>query len=228
LKSYSCRLYPSSFFSYPSLQEFFQHFFLPAYFWRTSMALNQTLYTDQAILEGIRLRDSDTLSAVYRQFRPRITALIGSLNGSEQEAKDIFQEAIVVVFINVQKPGFQLTSSFYTYLHAVSHNLWLKKFREKKRHNGVSLDAPEVLKLGIDPSGDLEHAERGLFIMEKFRALGDGCRELLQMAVIEEKSPAEIVERLGFGSLAYYYKRKSMCKDKLTELTRRDVRFGSI
>lgn len=192
------------------------------------MISNNKTYSDQEFLEGIRCRDSSTLSAVYEQFRPRITAHISTLNGSEQEAKDVFQEAVVAVFINVQKPEFQLSSSFYTYLYAICHKLWLKKFREKDRHNGVSLDAREVLTLEDLHSEDLEYAERLQLMLEKFKVLGDGCRELLQLAIIEEKTPAEIVKILGLGSLNYYYKRKSNCKDKLIEHMSRDVRFGSI
>lgn len=192
------------------------------------MSSAPTLPTDQEILDGIRRRDNTTVSAVYQQFRPRIVAHLGSLNGSKEEAKDIFQEALVVVFMNAQKPDFQLTSSFYTYLFAICHHLWLKKFREKKRREQVSLEPGVVLLPETDPSESMAYAARQQLLLEKFNALSEGCRELLRLAIVEEKTPAEIVQTFGFGSIEYYYKRKSNCKDKLTELVRADARFAAL
>lgn len=184
--------------------------------------------SDQNLIEGLRRQDAVALQSVYSRFRGRIAALIGAWGGSEQDAQDIFQDALVAIFIRVQNDDFRLTSSFYTYLYSICQNLWLKKFRENTRHNGVSLGLEAVSMPGTDYSTDLEYAERQQFIMEKFSALGDGCRELLRLSIIEEKTPAEIMELLGFGSIEYYYKRKSNCKDKLVELSRKDARFGAI
>ncbi|HNE28644.1 MAG TPA: sigma-70 family RNA polymerase sigma factor [Saprospiraceae bacterium] len=184
--------------------------------------------SDQDLIEGLRQRDSAALQLIYSRFRGRIAAQVNTWGGSGQDAQDIFQDALVAIFINAQKDGFRLTSSFYTYLYSICSHLWLKKFRENIRHNGVSPE-PEVVSIpGADHSAELEYAERQQFVMEKFRALGDACRELLRLSIIEEKSPAEIMEQLGFGSIEYYYKRKSLCKEKLVELSRKDARFGVI
>ncbi len=192
------------------------------------MTPDPAVLSDQELIDGLCRRDNAALLAIYREFRLRILAQVKDWGGTEHDAKDIFQEALVAVFIHAQKEGFQLTSSFYTYLYAICHNLWLKRFREKIRRNEVSLEHGEVSRLSEDLSAKLEYAERQQFIMEKFKALGERCRELLSMAVIEEKSPAEIMKKLGFGSIDYYYKRKSLCKDKLIELSRKDARFESI
>jgi len=192
------------------------------------MAHTTRKYTDHELLDGIRRRDNTALATVYREYRPRVVAQVCSWGGSADDARDVFQEAIIVVFIKARLQDFQLTCALYTFLHAVSHNLWLKKVREKTRHDGVSLDVPEVLTLGVDPSDALEVAERQQFIAEKFIELGNACRDVLRLSIIEEKTPEEIVEALGLGSLSYYYKRKSICKDKLAELARRDARYGAV
>ncbi|MCC6462367.1 MAG: sigma-70 family RNA polymerase sigma factor [Saprospiraceae bacterium] len=182
-------------------------------------------YTDQELLDGIRRRDNAVLSAVYQVFRPRVLALIRNLGGTEHEALDILQEAIVAVFINVQKQEFAFTNGFNAYFHGICQNLWLKKFRDKSRQTHIGSDALDALKMAADVQADGEYAERQAFFMKKFKSLAEGCRELLRLSVIEEKKPEEIVEQLGLGSLNYFYKRKSTCKDKLEALVRTDPNF---
>lgn len=185
-------------------------------------------YTDDELLEGIRRRDNAVLSAVYRLYRSRIVAFVVNHGGTEQEATDVLQEAIIAVFINAQNPGFQWVHSFNAYLYGICQRQWLKKIRDKNRRTGVSLDAPEVLQLSATEAVDSIHADRQLLILEKFKSLSDGCRELLRLAVIEEQPPEAIAAQLGFGSLNYFYKRKSKCKDKLADLVRSDPFFEEL
>lgn len=191
------------------------------------MVSNPASLSDLDILKGLRQNDPVIIQAIYTLFRGRIIAHITRLNGTEQEAKDIFQDGLTALFINAHKPDFQLTSSFYTYLHSICHNLWLKKFREKNRAIRVRFDEPRVLNLETEDSVEalLEYSERQSFFVEKFSSMGENCRRLLHMAFVEEISPEDIVALLGLGSLAYYYKRKSNCKEKLVELMRSDGRF---
>jgi RNA polymerase sigma factor (sigma-70 family) len=185
-------------------------------------------HSDQQLLAALRRQDAATLENIVRQYRPRVIAQICGQGGTEEEAKDIFQEAMVAIFLKSQDPGFRLTSSFYTFLYAICQNLWLKKIREKKRHNSVRLEDAGVLQAGDDAQQVIEHSERHSFFMKKFNELGEKCRELLRLSIIEERSADEIMQTLGFGSLEYLYKRKSNCKDELTRLVRQDVQFNEL
>lgn len=185
-------------------------------------------YTDDELLAGIRRRDNAVLSAVYRLYRPGIMAFVGKQGGTEEEAADVLQQAIIAVFINAQNPDFQWSHSFNAYFYGICQRQWLKKLRDKNRRTGVSLDAPEVLQLSAAEIADSAYAERQLLILEKFKSLPEGCQELLRLAVMEEKPPEAIAAQLGFGSLNYFYKRKSKCKDKLADLVRADPFFEEL
>lgn len=182
-------------------------------------------YTDQEFLDGIRRRDNAVLAAVYRLYCSRVTAFIKRQGGSEQEAQDVLQEAIIAVFINVQRPDFYFINGFEAYLFGICQHQWLKKNRYETRRSRVSLDTPEVLHLDADTAAAGEYADRQRLFMEKFKALPEGCRELLRLSVLEGKTPEVTAGQLGFGSLNYYYKRKSHCKDKLEALVRADPNF---
>lgn len=72
--------------------------------------------TDANILRGIRPQDRQRLAEVYRQYFPLLRAWICRNQGDEEAARDIFQEAMLVIFEQVQDEAFAFTHSFRAYL----------------------------------------------------------------------------------------------------------------
>jgi DNA-directed RNA polymerase specialized sigma24 family protein len=56
--------------------------------------------------------------------------------GSFEDAKDVFQEAIVVVFHHAARPGFQLTASFQSYLLGIGRYHLVAAIEKKCPHRG--------------------------------------------------------------------------------------------
>jgi len=182
--------------------------------------------TRSSLIDDLRQGQDTALEKIVREYRPRVVSQITRQGGSNEDAKDIFQEAMTALYLKSLQPDFQLTSSFYTFLYAICQNLWLKKIREKKRDAGVSIDQLPVSTADDSAQEAIEKYERHCFFMQKFAELGEECRKVLQLSIVEERDAREIKALLGFGSLRYLYKRKSNCKDKLLDLVRRDVRFN--
>ncbi|MBK9018355.1 MAG: hypothetical protein IPM82_32305 [Saprospiraceae bacterium] len=97
-------------------------------------------FKDTSLLDSLRSSDNAVLEHLVQEYRPRVVVQIIKQGGSEDDANDIFQEALTAIYLKSQQPDFQLTSSFYTFLYAICQNHWLKKCREKKRHNEVRLE----------------------------------------------------------------------------------------
>src|SRR5690349_20099021 len=91
---------------------------------------------DEEILLALREGDDKAANLLYRTYFPMVLHFIASNSGTEQEAKDIYQESIIVMYENLQIPGFQLTCRIKTYIYSVSRRLWLKKLAEKSRYVG--------------------------------------------------------------------------------------------
>ncbi len=92
-------------------------------------------YFDELIVTEIRNKNEVALKELYKTHFPMAAHLICSNSGTEQEARDIYQEAMIAFYENVQRPGFVLTWKIKTYLYAVCWRLWLKRLSEKKRHH---------------------------------------------------------------------------------------------
>jgi len=83
-------------------------------------------YTKYGIIEGIRRKDKDVLRYVYKQYFPMVRYFIVRNNGTEQDAEDIFQEAMIVVFERARKRNLALGCAFKTYLYSVVRHIWLQ------------------------------------------------------------------------------------------------------
>ncbi|MDQ1152448.1 RNA polymerase sigma factor (sigma-70 family) [Sphingobacterium zeae] len=85
------------------------------------------LENDEQIIEGIKDGNSFAIDAIYKRYYPSISHMILQNNGREDEAKDIFQEAVIVLYDKVSKGNFELSSKLKTYLYSICRRLWLKQ-----------------------------------------------------------------------------------------------------
>ena len=177
-------------------------------------------------IDGIRAGHADTLKQLYIDFFPRIAQFIQSNNGTEEDARDVFQDAIIVIYRNVQAHSFRLTSSFYTYLYSIARNIWFKKLR-KSYTKRVTITENVVFTDGDNLEELLYEHEQYKLYQSKFQLLSDGCRELLQLA-FEGKSTKEITAIMELSSEQYTRKRKFKCKEKLIRLIRSDVTYKQL
>ncbi|MGD1848720.1 MAG: RNA polymerase sigma factor [Salibacteraceae bacterium] len=179
-----------------------------------------------AYIEGILQRDGNTIRQIYEECYPRIEQFILKNNGTASDAQDVFQEAIMVVYANAQKSGFVLTSAFYTYLHAICRNLWLRQLK-RKRQLRVTFSADWEYMDRAELETNLLESERFELFWKRFKALGADCQRLLRL-FFEGASMKIIMEKMGFGSEGYARKRKYQCKQKLHELIVNDPEYTDL
>ena len=81
---------------------------------------------EQALLKGLAHNDSKSVEIIYKDNFNMIQAFILNNNGSYDEARDIFQEAMIALYEKSQTDSFVLTCQIKTYLYSVCRRLWLK------------------------------------------------------------------------------------------------------
>src|SRR5215469_1306347 len=112
----------------------------------------RTETNEQKLLEGLAQNDRKAIEAIYRQHYNMVQSLILSNNGYPDDARDIFQEAMIVLYEKARSGTFELNSQLKTYLYSVCRRLWLKRLSQLQRYS------PEVESLGetIPVEEDLE------------------------------------------------------------------------
>jgi RNA polymerase sigma factor (sigma-70 family) len=145
-------------------------------------------YFDELIVSEIRKKNEVALRELYKTHYPMIVNLVCLNNGTEQEAKDIYQEAVIAFYEKVQEEHFSLTCKIKTYLYAVCRRLWLKRLHEKKRYHG-HIEETETF-LGIEEEMvDVEEKEQRFTRMsEALDGLGEPCRSIIEDYYIHDLS----------------------------------------
>ena len=181
---------------------------------------------DSFYLEAILRGNSEGIKKIYREYLPRITKFVLSNHGDEEDAKDIFQEAIIIIFKKIKKEKLDLKSSFFTYLYAVCKNLWLKKLRESKK-SGVTFPDEMEYKLTESWEETIITENRFRLYRAKFRDLSENCQKLLRL-FFNRTPMKDIVKILEMNSISYAKKRKFQCKEKLVNLIRQDSEYKNL
>ena len=182
--------------------------------------------TEQDYVKVITQGDMPGLKQIYQKFLPRISRLITSKGGTREDAKDVFQDAIVLIFEKAEQGKLQLTSNFYTLLAGICRKLWANRLR-KKSGNEVTFSGDETFINQMVQEEDVTKVEQGQVFWAAFKKLGADCRKIMQM-YFEKKSMEEITKKMGFKSVSYSKKRKFQCKEKLVQLVKKDQRYQEL
>lgn len=169
--------------------------------------------SDQLIIYGIKKGDKLIIEKVYQEYFFLISNYIKKNSGSTEDAKDIFQEALIIIYHNVSRNNFGLHCKFSTYLFSICKNLWLKHLRDHPEKQGDHIDLHE-LPAETNPEQAIREAELYEVYLKKFNTLSNKCQEVLQMyfAKIDMRS---IAESLNLSSESYAKKKKFKCKEQL-------------
>jgi RNA polymerase sigma factor (sigma-70 family) len=147
---------------------------------------------EKVLLEGLATNDTSAIETIYRENYAAIQAYIVKNNGYPDDARDIFQEAMIVLFEKAKSDSFILSCQIKTYLYSVCRRLWLKKLQKQSRYN----PSIETIQETVPVEDEIESYEKrnvDLVLMEKALAkIGEPCKSLLEAFYIERKSMPEI------------------------------------
>jgi len=189
-------------------------------------------HPDNRFIKGISENDRSLLKEIYQLFLPRIIQFVQLNSGTREDALDIFQEAIMIIYKKAKAGDLVISRSFYNYLYTVCKNLWLRELDKKKSALVSSSNSLIDTYKGFEDSAlDIETqiAERALYklYLDKFKALGEGCRQVLKH-FFAGASMKSIAQDMGFASEGYAKKRKHMCQKKLVESIKKDPQFKEL
>ena len=185
-------------------------------------------FTVEEIIEGIKARDNCVLQYVYKNHYPSIHHFIVSNSGSPEDAKDIFQESIIVIYRKVkEQKHFMLSSTFKTFIYSVARNLWLKHLRAIKYEGQKIQDQQSYMELKDEPFKVSNDDLKMSLYQKYFKQLPEDCQNILKLTA-RDIPQKEIAQAMNFKSENYVKKRKHICKDKLIEMIKMDPRYPDL
>ena len=95
---------------------------------------NEFTPTKKEYFDGVSRGDKKVIQFIHDHYFKKIESFIKSNSGNHEDAKDVFQDALMTIYIKSKNEDLSnLNCSFYTYLYAICKNLWLNKLRKRKQ-----------------------------------------------------------------------------------------------
>lgn len=173
--------------------------------------------TDQQIIEQIRAdRFPRALDSLYRHF-PVVRHFIAKNQGNEEDARDVFQDALVILCERIQDRKFTINKSIADYLIGVCRYRWYAVLRERKTGLYPLMDERERIEEAHVESY-LERESRFVAIEHAIASLGENCAKLLKLFYYKKASMSSIAGEMGFSSENSAKTQKFKCLEQARKL----------
>lgn len=174
--------------------------------------------TDSEVILGILNNSETILRRFYVAYFPMVLQLIINNNGSADDAKDIYQEAVIVLYNKVKAGDFELSSKLKTFIYSVCRRLWLKRLTQMNRYGGDIRDFEDFLPTAEDED---DHAGKDIEFGKMAGALqllGEPCKTIIEDFYIHNRSMQEICEKFGYTNADNAKTQKYKCLQRLKKL----------
>jgi RNA polymerase sigma factor (sigma-70 family) len=165
---------------------------------------------DSEILARIRQGDEGALDYLYKKNYKMMTKMVINNSGSEDEAKDIYQDALIVFWQKAVSGNLVLSSKISTFIYSICQNLWRKELERKSKLSSEEKDSPEI--------NDVDRRERIEIINTSISNLGETCRKILTYYYFDNLSMNDIAEKMGFANADTAKTKKYKCKKELRRI----------
>jgi RNA polymerase sigma factor (sigma-70 family) len=185
-------------------------------------------YSPEEIIEGILANNTLILNQFYKENFLLIRHLIITNSGSEDDAKDVFQEAMVVLYRKLKTENIVITSSLSTYLYSVARLVWLKELHRKSKNRVDFSDTlDEFMQHDRELPDIIERNERLKLYRENFEQLSEDCKTILHM-FLNNIPVREITLSMGYSKDQHTKNRRYRCKKTLINKIRKSDKFKEL
>jgi len=179
----------------------------------------QTSIEQLQLLQAMIQNNEKVLRQLYRENYARVKAYVLANQGTTDEANDVYQEAFIAVWRNIQLNRFvpDNGSSLQAYLYRIAKNKWIDHLRAAKSKRTVPY--PGDADFFSDPAEAAEDSQVQFIeaVKEKLETLGGRCRELLKRYYYQKQTLKQIAGELTWTEQTAR-NNKYRCMEKLREL----------
>lgn len=182
----------------------------------------RTTMDHSEMLSALKSHNQLAYNKLYIDYYPTVLKFIINNSGSEADAEDTFQEALMVLIGKLEYDNFKLTASLQTYLVAISKNIWFKKLRN--RHFEIEVtdlsraDFLDELDQAIE--NEKSYLERLKLYLNK---ISKHCNKLINDMFFGGKTIEEVQADYGYSSRHNAINQKHKCINQIRRVKEEDV-----
>ena len=146
---------------------------------------------------------------LYKSAFPSVARYVSKMGGSFDEAKDVFQDALVIYYEKTATGTVSIKTNEKAYLLGISKHLWLRRFKDNILHapiDGMDLEKAESAE---------DYSENKL--MHYLATAGKKCMDLLRSFYYDNVPLTDAATLFGFSGVRSATVQKYKCLEKVRE-----------
>ncbi|TCC91117.1 sigma-70 family RNA polymerase sigma factor [Pedobacter hiemivivus] len=183
-----------------------------------SNKISSSVPTDREVVLGILNNSEEALNKLYAGYFPMILQFILNNNGDEDDAKDVYQEGIIVLYNKIKSGNFELSSKLKTYIYSVCRRIWLKKLSQQSKKSNDVTDFDDLISVEEDVEQHEEKDRQFDKMQSALLHLGEPCKTIIQDFYINNLSMQDICEKFGYTNTDNAKTQKYKCLQRLKKL----------
>ena len=177
-----------------------------------------TTTNENVLLEGLAREDKGCIERIYRENYSMVQTYILNNNGSAEDAADVFQEAMIVLFERTKAGNFELNCQLKTFIYSVCRRVWLKKLQQMQRFTRQSDDLEEVVPVEEEMETHEKRQNEFSMMDQAMLKIGEPCKSLLEAYYIQKKQMQQIATEFGYTNADNAKTQKYKCLVRLKKL----------
>lgn len=173
---------------------------------------------EQTLIKGLAENDKNSIESIYRENYASIQSFVLNNNGSVDDARDIFQEAMIVLYEKSGLPTFSLTCQIKTYLYSVCRRLWLKRLQQLGKFSTQVENLEETIPVDEEIEDHEKKNDDFILMEDAMTKIGEPCKSLLDAYYIKKKNMQEIAAEFGYTNADNAKTQKYKCLVRLKKL----------
>lgn len=173
--------------------------------------------SDQEIIIQLKKGNEICLKYLYRHL-DMVKIWVKNNNGDEDDALDIFQEAMMVFYKNVMSGKYESKSKISTYLFGICKRQWLNQLNRRLKFEKASGIVPQSESINNSSYEiELKDNQDSLknYINGALNKLGEPCKTLLEKSIFLKLKMEELAAMFNYSSAHSARQQKLRCIKRL-------------
>jgi RNA polymerase sigma factor (sigma-70 family) len=173
---------------------------------------------DYLLLKGLENQQDKSINQIYLTHYPMVQRLVVNNNGTLDDAADVFQEAMIVLYEKAIDSSFQLNCQLKTFIYSICRRIWLKKLLQQKKMGPQVVDFEDSISVEDDIEA-FEIRQQHFNIMdEALKKIGEPCKSLLEAYYFNKKHMLDIAKEFNYTNADNAKTQKYKCLMRLKKL----------
>jgi RNA polymerase sigma factor (sigma-70 family) len=185
---------------------------------RINIRLVNTTEQEQTLLKGLAQDDKNSIESIYRENYSSIQSFVLNNNGSVDDARDIFQEAMIVLYEKSKLDSFSLNCQIKTYVFSICRRLWFKRLQQLGKFTTQVESLEEIIPVEEDLEDHDKKNDDFLLMEHAMAKIGEPCKSLLDAYYLQKKNMQEIAVEFGYTNADNAKTQKYKCLVRLKKL----------